>query len=176
MPDRWNDTFRYLLLAENFWTLFFWFQKDQLLKISIWTTILGTNASFVPFLIQFLSCYRQISLYYNTMYVSMFTGSEFFKAHKDVLCAASDYFSAMFSHDMAEKDKDYIELQGISLEGFQNMLGYFYHGHITLVNENVQHCLEAGSYFHVRSISFLYYWHMRQTGNVCQLQTKEARM
>ena len=76
-------------------------------------------------------------------------GKEFFKAHKDVLCAASDYFSAMFSHDMMEKEKDYIELQGISLEGFQSMLEYFYHGHITLDNKNVESCIEAGTYFQV---------------------------
>ena len=75
--------------------------------------------------------------------------NEYFKAHKDVLSSASDYFSAMFSHDMAEKGKDYIELKGISLGGFQIMLEYFYHGHITLVMESVEHCLEASRFFHV---------------------------
>lgn len=54
---------------------------------------------------------------------------------------------------MMEKDKDHIELKGISQEGFQSMLEYFYHGHITLVNENVQPCLEAGSFFQVSCIS-----------------------
>ncbi|XP_067936126.1 kelch-like protein 9 [Watersipora subatra] len=81
--------------------------------------------------------------------IKLKVGNEYFKAHKDVLSSASDYFSAMFSHDMMEKDKDYIELKGISLGGFQIMLEYFYHGHITLVMENVQHCLEASTFFHV---------------------------
>ena len=55
----------------------------------------------------------------------------------------------MFSHDMIEKGKDYVELKEISVGGFQMMLEYFYHGHITLVMENVQHCLEASRFFHV---------------------------
>lgn len=97
-----------------------------------------------PFLQQFL------------LYFDIFSsGNDFFKAHKDVLQSASDYFSAMFSHDMVEKDKDYIELRGISLQGFQSMLEYFYHGHITLENENVEACIEAGRFFQVFPWYFL---------------------
>jgi len=83
------------------------------------------------------------------MQTTLCLGNEYFKVHKAVLSEASVYFSAMFSHDMLEKDKDYIELKGISVGGFQVMLEYFYHGHITLVLDNVQHCLEASTFFHV---------------------------
>lgn len=93
-----------------------------------------------------VSVFRNLSC---SEFCFFFLEKEYFKAHKDVLSSASDYFSAMFNHDMAEKGKDYIELQGISVGGFQVMLEYFYHGHITLLNENVQHCLEASRFFHV---------------------------
>ncbi|KAK7102315.1 hypothetical protein V1264_020552 [Littorina saxatilis] len=72
-----------------------------------------------------------------------------FKAHRDVLADASDYFSAMFSHDMLEREKDVIQLQGISSGGFSIILDYFYHGHVTIDHDNCEDVLEAARFFHV---------------------------
>ena len=36
-----------------------------------------------------------------------------FRAHKNVLSDASDYFAAMFSHDMIEKGQDAVVLHDI---------------------------------------------------------------
>jgi hypothetical protein len=55
-----------------------------------------------------------------------------YKAHRDVLSNASDYFAAMFSCDMKERDQDVIELKEISPKGFSAMMDYFYHGHVTI--------------------------------------------
>ena len=66
-----------------------------------------------------------------------------FKAHRDVLAEASDYFSAMFSHDMLEREKDVVELHGMSPGGFTVILDYFYHGHITIDHNNIEDVLEV---------------------------------
>ncbi|XP_067684506.1 kelch-like protein 26 [Haliotis asinina] len=72
-----------------------------------------------------------------------------FKAHKNVLMEASDYFSAMFSHDMKEKEQGVIELLDISPRGFSVILDYFYHGHVTIDRDVVADVLEAARFFHV---------------------------
>ena len=81
--------------------------------------------------------------------VKLKVGDQNFKAHRDVLSNASDYFSAMFSHNMKEKGQDEIELKDISLKGFSAMLDYFYHGHVTLEPSKVEEVIEGARYFHV---------------------------
>lgn len=71
-----------------------------------------------------------------------------YKAHRDVLSNASDYFAAMFSCDMKEKDQDVIELKEISPKGFSAMMDYFYHGHVTIDPENIEDVIEAARFFH----------------------------
>jgi len=56
--------------------------------------------------------------------VKVVVGSETFKAHRDVLVNASDYFSAMFTHDMRERQDDVIRLQEVSPRGFAAMIEY----------------------------------------------------
>ena len=74
---------------------------------------------------------------------------ETFRAHKDVLTEASDYFSAMFGHNMLEKEQDAIEIHGISPRGFTAMMDYFYHGHVTIDNTNIDDVIEAARFFHI---------------------------
>jgi len=74
---------------------------------------------------------------------------ETFRAHKYVLSEASDYFSAMFSHNMKEKEQDVIEMHEISPKGFTCMLEYFYHGHVTIEPLNIEDILEAARFFHI---------------------------
>lgn len=56
--------------------------------------------------------------------VKLVVGTETFKAHRDVLVNASDYFSAMFTHDMRERQDDVIRLQEVSPRGFAAMMEY----------------------------------------------------
>ncbi|XP_061195287.1 kelch-like protein 15 [Saccostrea echinata] len=81
--------------------------------------------------------------------IKLKVGDQNFKAHRDVLSEASDYFSAMFSHNMKEKGQDEIELKDISPKGFSAMLDYFYHGHVTLEPSKVEEVIEGARYFHV---------------------------
>lgn len=71
-----------------------------------------------------------------------------YKAHKEVLSNASDYFNAMFSCNMKEKDQDVIELKEISPKGFSAMMDYFYHGHVTIDPDNIEDVIEAARFFH----------------------------
>ena len=81
--------------------------------------------------------------------VKLVVGNETFKAHREVLENASDYFSAMFSHDMQEKDTNIIELKQISPLGFAAMIEYFYHGYVTIDIQNIEGVLEASRFFHI---------------------------
>ncbi|RUS89606.1 hypothetical protein EGW08_002624 [Elysia chlorotica] len=72
-----------------------------------------------------------------------------FKAHKEVLSEASDYFSAMFSLDMLEREQEVVELLGISPDGFALLLDYFYHGHVTLEPDTIEDVIEAARFFQV---------------------------
>jgi kelch-like protein 18 len=81
--------------------------------------------------------------------VKLQVDTESFRAHRDVLSNASDYFAAMFSHDMLEKQQDTVALHGISSRGFALMMEYFYHGHITVDSENIEDILESGCFFHI---------------------------
>ena len=81
--------------------------------------------------------------------VKLKIGEQTFKAHKCVLSDASDYFSAMFSHDMREKEQKTVEFHEISPQGFTCMLEYFYHGHITLDPENIESVIEASGFFQI---------------------------
>jgi len=61
--------------------------------------------------------------------VKLVVGTETFKAHRDVLVNASDYFSAMFTHDMRERQDDVVRLQGVSPRGFAAMIEYVASGY-----------------------------------------------
>ncbi|KAL4226674.1 Kelch-like protein 5 [Mactra antiquata] len=81
--------------------------------------------------------------------VKLTVGKSNFKGHRKVLADASDYFAAMFSHEMKEKDETVINLKDISPDGFSAMLDYFYHGHVTVEAKIIPDILEAGRFFHV---------------------------
>ena len=84
--------------------------------------------------------------------VKLVVGDQNFKGHRKVLADASDYFSAMFSHEMKEKEETVITLKDISPSGFSAMLDYFYHGHVTVEDKVVPDILEAARFFHVEWI------------------------
>ena len=84
--------------------------------------------------------------------VKLKVGEKTFTGHKKVLSDASDYFKAMFTHDMKEKDETEIELHQISAAGFGVVLDYFYNGHVTLEADVIPDVLEAGRFFHIEWI------------------------
>ena len=72
-----------------------------------------------------------------------------FKGHKNILKEASDYFNAMFSHQMKERDEKEIELREVSAAGFCAMMDSFYTGTITMDPKNIADVLKAARFFHV---------------------------
>ncbi len=95
--------------------------------------------------------YKKVSakMYDYNCDVKLKVGMETFKAHREILGDASDYFCAMFSHDMQEKEQRVIELQEISPQGFTSMMEYFYHGHVTVEPGKVEDIIEAARFFHI---------------------------
>ena len=81
--------------------------------------------------------------------IKVVVGQKSFKAHREVLASSSDYFSAMFAHDMQEQNKNVLNLKEISEFGFSAMIEYFYHGYITLDENIIEDILEAARFFHV---------------------------
>ena len=81
--------------------------------------------------------------------VKLQVGTTTYKAHRDVLSEASDYFAAMFSHNMKEKEQGTIELLEITPMGISVILDYFYHGHVTIDSDIIEDVLEAARFFHV---------------------------
>ncbi|ESO08631.1 hypothetical protein HELRODRAFT_74904, partial [Helobdella robusta] len=90
-----------------------------------------------------------LKMYDYTCDIKLIVGSDTFKAHKDVLAKSSDYFLAMFSHNMQEKQMDVLELKEISSLGFSAMIEYFYHGYITIDHITINGILEAARFFHI---------------------------
>jgi BTB/POZ domain len=68
--------------------------------------------------------YRKVTskMYDYNCDIKLVVGTETFKAHRDVLVEASDYFSAMFTHDMRERNDDVIQIHDVSPRGFSSMI------------------------------------------------------
>ena len=68
--------------------------------------------------------YRKVTckMYDYNCDIKLVVGSETFKAHREVLVNASDYFSAMFTHDMRERNDDVIQIRDVSPRGFSSMI------------------------------------------------------
>lgn len=81
--------------------------------------------------------------------IKLKVGDAKFKAHKDVLSEASDYFGAMFSVDMREREQKEIEIFEISPDGFSALLDYFYHGRVSISPDNIEDVIEAARFLHV---------------------------
>lgn len=79
-----------------------------------------------------------------------------YQAHKCVLAAASDYFKAMFTSRMREKDLNYIELKESFGDGFARlMLDYIYTGEVLLHEKNIFAILKLSSYFQISTLTEL---------------------
>ncbi|XP_064604602.1 kelch-like protein 12 [Liolophura sinensis] len=75
--------------------------------------------------------------------VTLKVAGQEFAAHRIVLAACSDYFCAMFTNEMSEKDKYMIELHGISGDVMEVLLDFVYTESVNVSVENVQELLPA---------------------------------
>ncbi|GAA6090314.1 kelch-like protein 12 isoform X1 [Tachysurus ichikawai] len=68
-----------------------------------------------------------------------------FPAHRIVLAACSDYFCAMFTSEMAENGRSFVDIQGIAASTMEILLDFVYTETVLVTVENVQFLLPACS-------------------------------
>ncbi|XP_078683971.1 kelch repeat and BTB domain-containing protein 2-like [Branchiostoma floridae x Branchiostoma belcheri] len=66
-----------------------------------------------------------------------------FPCHRLVLSAASSYFRAMFTSDMAESRQETVLLQGLDADVLEEILSYIYSGTLHVSLDSVQHMYHA---------------------------------
>ncbi|XP_064636754.1 kelch-like protein 9 isoform X2 [Lineus longissimus] len=106
----------------------------------------GGLESFATFFFQRMSELHQEGVLCD---ITVIVEGEEFKTHRLVLAGVSDYFRAMFMHNMIEKNKDSIELQGLKLSGFKPLLEYSYSGRLLLTMDNISAILETASFLQI---------------------------
>ncbi|XP_060065248.1 kelch-like protein 26 [Ylistrum balloti] len=69
-----------------------------------------------------------------------------YRVHKIVLASCSDYFKAVFSHDMLESRQEYVELKGLTEKGVHPLIKYAYTGSVILTLDNIQDVICAATF------------------------------
>ena len=72
-----------------------------------------------------------------------------FQVHRIVLCGCSDYFKAMFSHDMLEKKIDNLQLDVVPVKGMELIVEFAYTGKLSLSLETLPYVLATASFLQV---------------------------
>ena len=86
--------------------------------------------------------------------VHLKVGEEVFSAHRLLLAASSDYFRAMFTHEMKESNQEVVELkdESISAATLKIVLDSIYSGDLQVNDENVLDVLVAADHLQVTSV------------------------
>ena len=86
--------------------------------------------------------------------VRLKVGEDVFPAHRIVLAANSDYFYAMFTHEMKESNQEVIELkdENISATALKIVMDSIYSGDVHVNDENVFEVLLAADHLQVTSV------------------------
>ena len=69
-----------------------------------------------------------------------------------VLASASDYFQAMFTEPMRERNQTDIHLYGVYAIGLEMILNYIYTSKITLSLANIQSVLSTASQLQITKV------------------------
>jgi hypothetical protein len=94
--------------------------------------------------------------------VVLLVGEETFPAHKALLCSAGGYFSAMFEHDLREKNAREIELPTVCPSIMDGVLDYIYTGEINLGDlTQSQNVLIAADYLNLARLREASMVHMK---------------
>uniref|UniRef100_A0A4W4F4Z4 BTB domain-containing protein n=1 Tax=Electrophorus electricus TaxID=8005 RepID=A0A4W4F4Z4_ELEEL len=72
-----------------------------------------------------------------------------FPVHRVIMASASDYFKAMFTGGMKERDLQEIKLHGVSSTGLKNIIEFIYTSRLSLSLSTLQDTLEAASFLQV---------------------------
>ncbi|XP_061909373.1 kelch-like protein 12 isoform X2 [Entelurus aequoreus] len=75
-----------------------------------------------------------------------------FPAHRIVLAACSDYFCAMFTSELSEKGKSFVDIQGLTASTMEILLDFVYTETVLVTVENVQELLPAACLLQLKGV------------------------
>ena len=75
-----------------------------------------------------------------------------FKAHRIVLCAASPFFYSALNNDMKESKEGLIRLEDTSKVAIEELLDYFYTGHVDVTQHNAFDLLKIADFLVIPSL------------------------
>uniref|UniRef100_A0A6A7G162 Kelch-like protein diablo n=3 Tax=Hirondellea gigas TaxID=1518452 RepID=A0A6A7G162_9CRUS len=84
--------------------------------------------------------------------VTLSAEGEHFQAHRLLLAACSDYFRAMFTDEMRERQQQHIELHAVSAVGLHSVLTYIYTGVLSLDLSTIQDVLSAAAHLQLPAV------------------------
>ncbi|XP_068602065.1 kelch-like protein 9 [Brachionichthys hirsutus] len=79
-------------------------------------------------------------------------GEETFPVHRVIMASSSDYFKAMFTGGMREKEMTEIKLHGVTQLGLKNVIDFIYTSKVNLDMGNLQDTLEAANFLQVMPV------------------------
>jgi len=95
---------------------------------------------------------NQLRLKEHLLDVKLKAEGRYFKAHRVVLSACSDYFRAMFTDPMRERSQDEIQLSGVNAEGLELVLEYIYTSKLSLTLANIQTVLSTATHLQILQV------------------------
>ena len=97
-------------------------------------------------MIQDIDDARKIGLFCD---ITLLVGQERhpIKAHRLVLCSASDYFKAMFTTDLKERSQNEVELPMTDLSTMQSLLDFAYTSKIKVTDKNIEQITSAANFY-----------------------------
>jgi N-acetylneuraminic acid mutarotase len=88
----------------------------------------------------------------NLVDFTIHVGDKKLRVHKVILAASSDYFKAMFSHNLKELNEGEVFLKEIDADAVESIVDYIYTTEIDLNEDNIEKILSAASILQVEAI------------------------
>lgn len=96
-----------------------------------------------------LDCMRQKQK--NCDLVISVSGQEI-HTNKNIMCAASDYFDAMFSHNMRENQRGVVEMKGVTFAAVKKCVDFIYTGQIFIADEHCEELLYCADLLQLKDV------------------------
>lgn len=120
-------------------------QYDPKISSSIDGSFLTNNSNDFDHSQQLISRMNKLRKAEHLCDVTLKVEQTLFPAHRLVLAAVSDYFAAMFTGEMVERNMNVIELKGFNASVMEILLNSIYGESVTVTIDNVQDILPAAS-------------------------------
>ena len=84
--------------------------------------------------------------------VVLVAGDKEIKAHKIVICSLCDYFSAMFTGELAETRQNVVTINNIEPEALEALINYAYTSELEIRVDNVESLLASSSILQIKDV------------------------